>query len=170
MATCRPSGVFLRLARLVDNHKDTSVVKNDESFTSAEDKLPLSMTLNGVPRKVLQGTDLMTAFANVTATVQFEQAVSKTIPASELTFEAIPDMEQLGTKTLVAVYNKTYKGENCNPVIAYASFEVVDKMYTSIGATDNSTGWWGAHSEKIKVEPGETFVSTFTNYTSGANN
>ena len=147
-----------------------STIEPIGGFTSAEDKLPLSMTLNGVPRKVLQGTDLMTAFANVTATVQFEQAVSKTVPASELTFEAIPDMGQLGTKTLVAVYNKTYKGENCNPVIGYASFEVVDKMYTSIGATDNSTGWWGAHSEKIKVEPGETFVSTFTNYTSGGNN
>jgi hypothetical protein len=43
-------------------------------------------------------------------------------------------------------------------------------MYTSIGATDNSTGWWGAHSDNIKVGPNETFVSTFTNYTSGASN
>ena len=147
-----------------------STIEPIGGFTSAEDKLPLSMTLNGVPRKVLQGTDIMTAFANVTATVQFEQAVSKTVPATELTFEAIPDMNQLGTKTLVAVYNKTYKGENCNPVIGYASFEIVDKMFTSVGATDNSTAWWGAHSEKIKVEPGETFVSTFTNYSSCGNN
>ena len=71
----------------------------------------------------------------------------------------------------MAAYAKTYKGEAANaPIIGTAEFEVVDKMYTSLGATDNSTGWWGAHSENIKVGPNETFVSSFTNYTSGANN
>ena len=42
-------------------------------FTSAEDKQPISMTLNGMPKKVLAGTPIEEAFANVTATVQFEQ-------------------------------------------------------------------------------------------------
>ena len=138
--------------------------------TSAEDKLPLSMELKGAPRKVLQGTDLAAITANVTAVVQFEQGVSKTVTAQDLTFEAIPDVNSLGTKTLVAVYNKTYKGESCNPVIGYAQFEVVDKMYTCIGNADNSTPFWGAHSDNIKVGPKETFVSTFTNYTTGAAN
>ena len=140
-------------------------------FTSAEDKQPLSMKLNGVPRKVLQGTELADIVANITATVEFEQAVSKTVSSEDLQFQAIPDVETLGAKTLVAVYNKTYKGENCaQPVIAYATFEVVDKMYTSIGATDNSTPFWGAHSEYIKVAPYETFVSNFTNFTNGVSN
>jgi hypothetical protein len=138
--------------------------------TSAEDKLPLSMELKGAPRKVLQGTDLAAITANVTAVVQFEQGVSKTVTAQDLTFEAIPDVNSLGTKTLVAVYNKTYKGESCNPVIGYAQFEVVDKMYTCVGNADNSTPFWGAHSDNIKVGPKETFVSTFTNYTTGAAN
>ncbi len=140
-------------------------------FTSAEDKQPLSMKLNGVPRKVLQGTDLLTAFGNVTATVEFEQGVSKTVPATELTLEAVPDMNELGKKNLVVVYNKTYKGEYCaTPVIAHASFEIVDKMYTCIGAADNSDPFWGAHSDNIKVGPNETFVTTFTNYTNGGSN
>lgn len=147
-----------------------STIEPIGGYTSREDKQPLSMTLNGVPKKVLQGTDIADAFANVTATVQFEQEVSATVKATDLTFQAIPDMNSLGKKTLVAVYAKTYKGEAATPVIASAEFEVVDKMYTSIGATDNSTGWWGAHSDNIKVGPKETFVSTFTNYTSGANN
>ena len=138
--------------------------------TSAEDKLPLSMELKGAPRKVLQGTDLAAITANVTAVVQFEQGVSKTVTAQELTFQAVPDLNSLGTKNLVAVYNKTYKGESCDPVIATAQFEVVDKMYTCIGNADNSSAWWSAHSENIKVGPNETFVTTFTNYTSGANN
>ena len=147
-----------------------STIEPIGGFTSREDKQPLSMTLNGVPKKVLQGTDIADAFANVTATVQFEQEVSATVSAKDLTFQAVPDMYTLGKKMLVAAYAKTYKGEAATPVIATAEFEVVDKMYTSIGATDNSTPFWGAHSDNIKVNPGETFVSTFTNYTSGANN
>ena len=139
--------------------------------TSAEDKQPLSMELKGAPRKVLQGTTIEEAFANISATVQFETGVSKDVTAADLTLQAIPDMNSLGSKTLVVVYNKTYKGEGADkPVIAYAQFEVVDKMYTSIGATDNTTAFWGAHSDNIKVKPGETFVSTFTNYTSGGAN
>ena len=148
-----------------------STIEPIGGFTSKEDKQPLSMTLNGVPKKVLQGTDLAEAFANVTATIQFEQEVSATVKITDLAIQTVPDMSSLGKKTLVAAYAKTYKGEAANaPIIGTAEFEVVDKMYTSLGATDNSTGWWGAHSENIKVGPNETFVSSFTNYTSGANN
>ena len=147
-----------------------STIEPIGGFTSKEDKQPLSMTLNGVPKKVLQGSTIEEAFANVTATVQFEQEVSATVKASDLTFQAVPDMNSLGKKMLVAAYAKTYKGEAANPVIGTAEFEVVDKMYTSLGATDNSTGWWGAHSENIKVGPKETFITSFTNYTNGQNN
>ena len=147
-----------------------STIEPIGGFTSREDKQPLSMVLNSVPKKVLQGTDIAEAFANVTATVQFEQEVSATVSAKDLTFQAVPDMYSLGKKMLVAAYAKTYKGEAASPVIATAEFEVVDKMYTSVGATDNSTLFWGAHSENIKVNPGETFVSTFTNYTNGVSN
>ena len=148
-----------------------STIEPIGGFTSKEDKQPLSLTLNGVPKKVLQGTDLTEAFANVTATIQFEQEVTAIVKAEDLTFLTIPDTYTLGKKTLVAAYAKTYKGEAANaPIMGTAEFEVVDKMYTSLGATDNSTGWWGAHSENIKVGPNETFISTFTNYTSGANN
>ena len=138
--------------------------------TSAEDKLPLSMTLNGVPKKVMVGTDMETAFANITATVEFEQAVTKTVPATDLTLQVVPDLNTLGTKSIVAVYNKSYKGDNCAAIMATARFEVVDKMFKSVGATDNSGAFWSAHSEAVKVAPGETFVSYFTNYTAGGSN
>ena len=148
-----------------------STIEPIGGFTSAEDKMPLSMTLNGVPKKVLVGTELADAMANVTATVQFETGISKDVPASELSFQAIPDMESLGKKTLVAAYSKTFKGENYDKaVIAYTTFDVVDKLYTSVGATDNSTPFWGAHSENIKVGPKEVFFASFTNYTSGGAN
>ena len=147
-----------------------STIEPIGGFTSKEDKKPLSMTLNGVPAKVKQGVELNEAMANVTATVQFEQGVSKIVKADELTFQAIPDMNTLGKKTLVAVFSKTYKGEAATPVIGYAEFEIVDKLYTTIGNTDNSTPFWGAHSDNIKVAAGESFVSSFTNYTNGQNN
>ena len=148
-----------------------STIEPIGGFTSKEDKQPLSMTLNGVPKKVLQGTSMEDAFANVTATIQFEQEVTATVKLQDLTIKTVPDMFSLGKKTLIAAYAKTFKGEGAAaPVIGTAEFEVVDKMYTSIGATDNSTPWWGAHSENIKVAPGETFVSSFTNYTCGVSN
>ena len=138
--------------------------------TEAGDKQPLKMTLNGAPKKVLLGTTMEEAFANVTATVEFEQGVTANVTAADLTFQAVPDMNSLGTKTLVAAYSKTYKGEGATaPVIASVQFDVVDKMYTLLGAADNSSGFWSEHSTAIKVAPKETFVSTFTNYCGGAN-
>ena len=147
-----------------------STIEPIGGYTSREDKKPLSMVLNGVPKKVLLGSTMEEAFANVTATVEFEQGVTKDIPASELNFQTIPDMFSLGKKTLMAAYAKTFKGEAADPVIGAAEFTVVDKLYTSVGATDNSTAFWGDHSQLVKVAAGETFVTRFTNYTSGQNN
>ena len=147
-----------------------STIEPIGGYTSREDKKPLSMVLNGVPKKVLLGSTMEEAFANVTATVEFEQGVTKDIPASELNFQTIPDMFSLGKKTLMAAYAKTFKGEAADPVIGAAEFTVVDKLYTSVGATDNSTAFWGDHSEMVKVAPGETFATRFTNYSNGQNN
>jgi len=98
-------------------------------LTSAEDKNPISMELQNVPDQVNLGTSLEDAVANITALVTFEEGVTKTVSASELHFSAIPDMEQLGVKTLVAIYNKTFKGENCDqPIVANATFEVMETM------------------------------------------
>ena len=147
-----------------------STIEPIGGFTSAEDKEPLGMVLNGVPKKVLQGMTMEETFANVTATIDYGPGVTKDVKFDELSLQVIPDMANLGKKTLVAAYAKTFKGEPCNPVIGSAEFEVVDKMYTCVGATDNSTAFWGDHSEMMKVSAGETFAARFTNYTSGQNN
>ena len=140
-------------------------------FTSAEDKQPKSMVLHSVPKKVLVGTSLEDAMANVSATITFETGITKEVPAAELGFVAVPDMKQVGQKTLVAIYNKTFKNENCStPIAGQAQFNVVDKMFNSLGATDNSTPFFGAQTEAVKVAPHETQVMQFTNYTAGAEN
>ncbi len=98
-------------------------------LTSALDKNPVSMVLQNVPDQVNVGTSLEDAMTNVSAIITFEEGVTKTVSASELYFSAIPDIEQLGVKTLVAIYNKTFKGVNCEqPIVANATFEVVEKI------------------------------------------
>ena len=140
-------------------------------FTSAADKQPESIELKSVPKKVKVGTSLEEAMANVSATVTFETGITKVVPVAELGLVAVPDMDQTGKKTLIAIYNKTFKNENCSkPITAMAEFEVVDKMCNSIGATDNSTAFFGARSETVMVGPNETQVVQFTNYTDGAAN
>lgn len=146
-------------------------------FTSADDKNPVSMELQGVPEQVLVGTSLDSAMVNVTAVVSFEEGVTKTVSASELQFTAIPDMEELGVKTLVAIYNKTFKGENCDvPVVANASFEVVEKVvalevttrpahtqyyYYTSAATESMTG------RTLAFDPtGMEVTATYANGTS----
>ena len=95
-------------------------------YTSANDKAPVSMVLNNVPETVDKGTDLNEAMANVSATVTYEEGVVKEIPAAELYFSAIPDMDNVGEKTLTVIYNKTFKGENAStPIVAYGKFKVV---------------------------------------------
>lgn len=108
-------------------------------YTSAEDKNPISMELQNVPERVNVGTTLEDAMTDVTAIVSFEEGVTKTVTAADLSFSAIPDMDTPGEKILVAVYNKTFKGENCNqPVMANATFEVVEKI-VSIEVTTQPT-------------------------------
>lgn len=103
------------------------------------DKNPKSMVLKNVPQYVDAGTSLEEAMAGVTAEVTFEDDATKIVSASELSFTAIPDMDTPGAKTLVATYNKTFKGENCDtPIMAYANFEVVEKI-VSIEVTTQPT-------------------------------
>lgn len=107
--------------------------------TSAADKNPVSMKLQNVPEEVDAGTELSNAMVGVTAEVVFEEGVTKTVTASELSFSAIPDIDTPGEKTLVAVYNKTFKGENCDtPIMANAKFDVVEKI-VSIEVTTQPT-------------------------------
>jgi hypothetical protein len=155
---------------------------NIDAFDENAEHQPLAMELSGVPSEVLLGTTLEEAMSNVTAYVSFEDGVSKTVSADQLVFEAIPDMNELGQKTLVAVYNKTFRGENCaKPVVAIKTFSVVNELsaFTQtvvvpnpivLGAEDNTQAWWTVHTENIKVEPKETKVVNFTNYTCGENN
>jgi len=71
-------------------------------------------------------------------------------------------------------YNQEYYGiAVSDPDDFYFRF-TVDNCHLEfdnvLGADDNSTGWWGAHSEMIQVPEGQTYSIRFKNYTNGANN
>ena len=152
---------------------------NIEPYDENAEFQPVALKLSGIPSEVLLGTPFEEVMANVTATVEFEGGSSKSLAIEDLQMQVVPDMTEVGTKTLIAVYNKTSKGSNCNtPVIATATINVVKELsaFTQtvvvptphvLGAEDNSSGWWSAHTDNIKVEPKETKVVNFTNYTSG---
>ena len=108
-------------------------------LTSAADKNPVSMVLAGVPKNVTTGSKLEDVVKDITAEVTFEEGVKKTVKAEELQFSAIPDIAEPGEKALVAVYNKTFKGENCaTPIMANAKLTVVEKI-VSIEVTTQPT-------------------------------
>ena len=108
-------------------------------LTSAADKNPVSMVLAGVPEEVNAGSKLEDVVKGITAEVTFEEGVKKTVKAEELQFSAIPDIAEPGEKALVAVYNKTFKGENCaTPIMANAKLTIVEKI-VSIEVTTQPT-------------------------------
>jgi len=111
-------------------------------YTSAADKQPVSMVLNNVPTEVALGTPIDSAMikAGVTATVTFEEGVSSEVSASDLYFVATPeDMNEAGEKTVVAIYNKTFKGEAAvSPISAQTKIKVV-RAIESIKVTKQPT-------------------------------
>ena len=137
-------------------------------YTSAADKVPVSMVLNNVPAEVDENTPLEKAMENVSATVTFEEGVTKEIPAKELYFSAINDMDVSGTKNLIVIYNKTFKGENAStPIVAQKTFEVVPaitalhiasapqfvyKYYEAAGITNPANAEFATNTAGLKVQ------------------
>ena len=138
-------------------------------YTSAQDKAPVSMVLNNVPAEVDENTPLEKAMENVSATVTFEEGVTKVIPAKELYFSAINDMDVSGTKNLIVIYNKTFKGENAStPIVAQKTFEVVPaitalhivsaptrltyKYYEAAGITNPSSAVFPVDTKGLTVQ------------------
>lgn len=138
-------------------------------YTSAQDKAPVSMVLNNVPAEVDENTPLEKAMENVSATVTFEEGITKVIPAKELYFSAINDMDVSGTKNLIVIYNKTFKGENAStPIVAQKTFEVVPaitalhivsaptrltyKYYEAVGITNPASAVFPVDTKGLTVQ------------------
>lgn len=123
------------------------------------DKNPKSMVLQNVPQYVDTGTSLEEAMAGVTAEVTFEDEATKIVSASELSFTAIPDMDTPGQKTLVAAYNKTFRGENCDaPIMAHANFEVENIVSIAVTTQPTHTTYYYYTSKATEGLEGRTLA------------
>ena len=146
------------------------IESNIDPVDDNKDYEPVSMTLKA-PKKVKTGTPLNDIISAISAEVDFGEGGIKTVTGDKLSINVIPDMNSVGKKTLVAAYNKTSKGEAAKKaVVSSVQLDVVDKMYTCIGKTDNTSGFREEATENFKVAPGQTYVNYFTNYTDGVNN
>ncbi|MCR4561110.1 MAG: hypothetical protein K5685_13615 [Bacteroidales bacterium] len=96
--------------------------------TSAADKQPVSMVLNNVPKVVpiAENLDVNEIMKGVTATVTFEEGVTKEYTAEDLVFMTIPDLTKSGDKQLIAAFSQSFKGEAAKPVMATVNFKIVD--------------------------------------------
>ena len=91
------------------------------------------------------------------------------IPTSEYTVEVTTVPATLTDSYVVTV---TYGEFTTTFEIALAQMEstVVSLGGITLGAEDNTAGWWAVHTPYTKVEAGTGAKFTFTNYSSGANN
>ena len=62
------------------------------------------------------------------------------------------------------------KSTTVDVTVKEAKVTTVHPTPTVLGAEDNTSGWWSAHTDNILVPAGETYQVNFTNYSSlGAN-
>lgn len=116
---------FLTVEGSYIDFRESQIVEGE----AVEDQNPISLELQNVPESVDLGTPIDSVIADVSAVVTFEGGGMTTVSSSELTFSVIPDMDTPGVKNLVAVYNKTQLGSNCDqPVMASATFELVERI------------------------------------------
>lgn len=108
--------------------------------TSANDKEPVSMVLENVPTQATIGTSLEDLVADITATVTYEEDVTATVSADDMTFTVTSgSLDETGTITLVAAYNKTVNGNTAEtPIVASANIEIVS-LITALEVTTQPT-------------------------------
>lgn len=159
------------------NFMKTNIV----SIEDAPDSDPASIELKGVPDQIILGSNLTESLASVTGTVTFESGVATSISVSDLQLE-LANATEYGTTTLIALYNKTSKGNvSSKSVVATAEVELVDKISETatfmayptpivLGLEDNSTPWWTYFTDNIQVDRRQTAVVSFTNYSNCINN
>jgi len=149
---------------------------NITSIEDAPDAEPVKMEIKGVPDQIVLGSDLSEVLANMSGTVTFESGVVNNITIKDVQADLQEDGYYCSTN-LIVVYNKTSKGNNSSKaIVSIVPVELVDKLSEAVtfvafpqpvvlGETNNSTGFWTALTDGIKVDRRQTAVVKFTNYT-----
>ena len=100
--------------------------KAEMDVADVKDQQPESMELLDVPAEVDKGTSVKEFTSTLKAKVTYSDGAVKEVPASDLEFIVVPDMETVGEKYVVATLNKTLLGKAADKTIsANAKFSVV---------------------------------------------
>ncbi len=94
--------------------------------TVIEDVFPVSITIEGAPTFVEVGNTNF--WGNAKAIVTFADGSSTEVDSSDISFNVIPDMSTLGTKTVVVAYNKTKQGALCKAISTVYTLEVTNPV------------------------------------------
>jgi hypothetical protein len=94
--------------------------------TVVEDVNPVSITVTGTPSFVEIGNTNF--WGDAVATVTFADGSSEEVDSADISFNVIPDMTTLGTKTVVVAYSKTKQGAYCQAVSTYYTLEVTNSV------------------------------------------
>lgn len=116
--------------------------------TVVEDVNPVSIVITGAPAFVELGNENF--WGNAIATVTFADGSSEQVDSVDISFNVVPDMTTLGTKTVVAAYSKTKQGKYGPPVSTLYMLEVTNSV-TSLAVTSlpNITTYYFFNTDPI---------------------
>jgi hypothetical protein len=94
--------------------------------TVVADVNPVSIAVTGAPTFVEFGS--ANFWGDAKATVTFADGSTKQVDTADISFNVIPDMTTLGSKTVVLAYSKTKQGAYCKAVSTFYTLEVTNPV------------------------------------------
>ena len=116
--------------------------------TVVEDVYPVSISIAGTPAIVELGNENF--WGDATATVTFTDGSTEQVDYADLSFNVIPDMTTLGTKTVVVAYSKTKQGAYTQAVSTFYMLVVTNPVVSlEITTLPNITTYYYFSSDPI---------------------
>ena len=135
--------------------------------TVVADVNPVSIAVTGTPTFVEFGSKNF--WGDAKATVTFADGSSKQVDTTDISFNIIPDMTTLGTKTVVVAYSKTKQGAYGKAVSTFYTLEVTNSVSSlAVTTLPNITTYYYYNSDSIKFNTtGIVVTATYSDGTKG---
>lgn len=135
--------------------------------TVVPDVNPVSIAITGAPASVELGNKNF--WGNAKATVTFADGSSKQVDTTDLSFNVVPDMTTLGTKTVVVAYSKTKQGAYSKAVSTLYTLEVTNSISSlEVTTLPNITTYYYYNSDSILFNTtGMVVTATYSDNTKG---
>jgi hypothetical protein len=135
--------------------------------TVVEDVNPVSIDITDAPAFVELGNTNFWGAAK--AIVTFSDGTSKQVDSTDVSFNVIPDMTTIGSKTVVVAYSKTKQGAFCKAVSNFYTLEVTNPVASlEITSMPIITKYYYYNSDSIKFSTtGLVVTGTYSDGTQG---